>query len=65
MRMADLMAFVLQCVLAGHTGPVSYVDFNPAVSTAVLSCSFDGTCRIWNITDSSAAAVVCTVLNCL
>lgn len=36
-------------VLLGHTGPVSYVDFHRTVSTVLLSSSFDGTCRIWDV----------------
>mmetsp|Transcript_12107 Transcript_12107/g.34029 ORF Transcript_12107/g.34029 Transcript_12107/m.34029 type:complete len:1461 (-) Transcript_12107:344-4726(-) len=47
-----------QCVLQGHTSAVSYVDFSPTMPHALLSSSFDGTCRIWNVLDAAAPAAV-------
>ena len=40
-------------VLLGHEGPVTYVDFNKVIPHALLSSSYDGTCRIWDATNSS------------
>lgn len=45
-------------VLVGHQGPVTYVDFNRTVPNALLSSSFDGTCRIWDATNSAWPAMV-------
>lgn len=45
-------------VLVGHQGPVTYVDFNRSVPNALLSSSFDGTCRIWDATNSAWPAKV-------
>lgn len=48
-------------VLQGHTNVVSFVEFCPSVACALLSSSFDGTCRIWNAADASAPAIVLDV----
>ena len=40
-------------VLVGHEGPVTYVDFNRNIPNALLSSSFDGTCRIWDANNSA------------
>lgn len=40
-------------VLLGHQGPVTYVDFNKIIPNALVSSSYDGTCRIWDATNSS------------
>ncbi|GIM13074.1 hypothetical protein Vretimale_16295, partial [Volvox reticuliferus] len=45
-------------VLNGHTNVVSYLDFHPYITDALLSCSTDGTCRIWNARDPGIAALV-------
>ena len=45
-------------VLVGHQAPVTYVDFNKAIPNALLSSSFDGTCRIWDATNSAWAPKV-------
>ncbi len=45
-------------VLTGHQLVVSFVEFSPVIPHALLSCSFDGTCRIWNATDSSIPPIV-------
>ena len=45
-------------VLLGHTAPVAFVDFCPTLPEALLSCSFDGTCRLWNIRDPSQPPLV-------
>lgn len=45
-------------VLMGHQGPVTYVDFNKVIPSALLSSSYDGTCRIWDVTSSGQAAHV-------
>jgi len=45
-------------VLVGHQGPVTYVDFNRTIPNALLSSSFDGTCRIWDATNSAWPAKV-------
>ncbi|KAL3137809.1 hypothetical protein ABBQ38_005065 [Trebouxia sp. C0009 RCD-2024] len=45
-------------VLVGHQGPVTYVDFNRTVPNVLLSSSFDGTCRIWDATNSAWPAKV-------
>lgn len=45
-------------VLVGHQGPVTYVDFNRSVPNALLSSSFDGTCRIWDANNSAWPAKV-------
>lgn len=42
-------------VLLGHTAPVTFVDFCRAVPDALLSSSFDGTCRIWDARAGGAA----------
>lgn len=44
-------------LLKGHTGPVSYVDFSRALPDALVSSSFDGTCRIWNVRDPTGQAM--------
>lgn len=44
-------------LLKGHTGPVSYVDFSRALPDALVSSSFDGTCRIWNVRHPSGQAM--------
>eukprot|EP00884_Botryococcus_braunii_P018016 jgi/Botrbrau1/4899/Bobra.118_1s0013.1 len=44
-------------VLVGHTAPVSYVDFSRALPDVLLSTSFDGTCRIWNVQDTQGQAM--------
>ena len=45
-------------MLVGHQGPVTYVEFNRSVPNALLSSSFDGTCRIWDATNSAWPAKV-------
>ena len=45
-------------VLVGHQAPVTYVDFNKTIPNALLSSSFDGTCRIWDATNSAWAPKV-------
>ncbi|KAK9840988.1 hypothetical protein WJX81_004207 [Elliptochloris bilobata] len=42
-------------VLLGHTAPVTFVDFCRVVPDALLSSSFDGTCRIWDARAGGAA----------
>ena len=39
-------------MFAGHTAPVSAVKFSPSKNTLV-SCSWDGTVRIWNLFEGS------------
>ncbi len=48
-------------VLVGHTGPAAFVDFHPWLPDALLSASFDGTCRIWRARDAAAPPVVLRV----
>ncbi|GFR48989.1 hypothetical protein Agub_g11008, partial [Astrephomene gubernaculifera] len=45
-------------VLSGHTAAVSFLDFHPHLPEALLSCSIDSTCRIWNARDPGVAALV-------
>ncbi len=45
-------------VLTGHEAMVSFVEFCPVIPHALLSCAFDGTCRIWNATDAAAPPLV-------
>lgn len=45
-------------VLTGHTNVVSYLDFHPHLTEALLSCSTDGTCRVWNARDPGVVAIV-------
>lgn len=40
-------------VLEGHTSLVSSLNFSPVRDFELLSSSFDGTCRIWDIRDGS------------
>ncbi|GAB4817147.1 hypothetical protein N2152v2_004193 [Parachlorella kessleri] len=49
------------CVLVGHTAPVSFVDFSPTLPGTLLSSSFDGTCRIWHARDPTAPPLVLRV----
>ena len=44
-------------VLTGHQLVVSFVEFCPVIPHALLSCSFDGTCRIWNATDQTVPPI--------
>lgn len=48
----------LRALLEGHTGIVSFVDFCPTCPQALLSSSFDGTCRLWNAADASVQPIV-------
>lgn len=48
-------------VLVGHDGPTAFVDFHPTHPDALLSASFDGTCRIWRARDAAAPPLVLTV----
>lgn len=48
----------LKALLEGHTGIVSFVDFCPTCPKALLSSSFDGTCRVWNATDAAVQPLV-------
>lgn len=48
-------------VLVGHGGAAAFVDFHPTHPDALLSASFDGTCRIWRARDASAPPIVLTV----
>ena len=50
-----------KAVLVGHTNVVSFVEFCPARPDALLSSSFDGTCRIWHAADASVPAIVLEV----
>lgn len=50
-------------MLAGHTNVVSFVEFCPMLPRALLSSSFDGTCRIWNAADASVPAIVLEVMS--
>ena len=50
-----------RAVLVGHTNVVSFVEFCPAQPGALLSSSFDGTCRIWHAADASVPAIVLQV----
>lgn len=43
-------------VLLGHQGPVTYVDFNKVIPNALLSSSYDGTCRLWDATNPACPA---------
>ena len=45
-------------VLTGHEAMVSFVEFCPVIPHALLSCAFDGTCRIWNATDAAVPPLV-------
>lgn len=45
-------------LLSGHRAVVSFVEFCPVIPHALLSCSFDGTCRIWNATNAAVEPVV-------
>ncbi len=38
-------------VLLGHTAPVSFLDFHPSLPDALLSCSLDGSVRLWRARD--------------
>ena len=53
-------------VLAGHTGPVTAVEFTPD-STKLFSGSKDKTIRLWNVTDGQQAGLLETPheLTCL
>ena len=42
-------------VLLGHTGPVTFIEFCRTVHYALVSSSYDGTCRLWNATTSGPA----------
>lgn len=48
-------------VLVGHGGPAAFVDFHPTIPGALLSASFDGTCRIWRAADAAAPPIVLRV----
>ena len=48
-------------VLVGHAGPTAFVDFHPWLPDALLSASFDGTCRIWRARDAAAPPIVLRV----
>ena len=48
-------------VLVGHGGAASFVDFHPTLPDALLSSSFDGTCRIWRARDAAAPPIVLSV----
>lgn len=48
-------------VLVGHAGPAAFVDFHPTHPDALLSASFDGTCRIWRARDAGAPPIVLTI----
>ena len=45
-------------VLTGHRAVVSFVEFCPVIPHALLSCSFDGTCRIWDATSAAVEPIV-------
>lgn len=45
-------------LLTGHRAVVSFVEFCPVIPHALLSCSFDGTCRIWNARNAAAEPLV-------
>ncbi|GLC33664.1 hypothetical protein PLESTM_000098000 [Pleodorina starrii] len=45
-------------VLSGHTNVVSYLDFHPHLTEALLSCSTDGTARVWNARDPGVGPIV-------
>jgi hypothetical protein len=42
-------------VLLGHEAPVTFVDFCRPVPDALVSSSFDGTCRLWDARAGGAA----------
>ena len=44
-------------VLEGHTSLVSSLNFSPVRDFELLSSSFDGTCRIWDIRDGSFVSI--------
>lgn len=48
-------------VQIGHTAPVSYMDFNKRVPSALVSTSFDGTCRLWDTSCTQPAVHVLQV----
>ncbi|KAK9831147.1 hypothetical protein WJX74_004971 [Apatococcus lobatus] len=48
-------------VLVGHEGPVTFVDFSRVHPSALLSSSYDGTCRIWDATRPGLAPKVLPV----
>lgn len=48
-------------VLVGHGGPVTFVDFSRVHASALLSSSYDGTCRVWDATQPSQAPKVLPV----
>ena len=35
-------------VQLGHTAPVTFLDFNKRLPSALVSSSYDGTCRLWD-----------------
>lgn len=48
-------------VLVGHTGPAAFVDFHPWLPDALLTASFDGTCRIWRAREPASPPIVLRV----
>ena len=45
----ELVALADDAVLHGHTGRVMCLDFNPSDPSSLLSCSWDGTVRRWDL----------------
>jgi WD40 repeat protein len=45
-------------LLVGHEAIVTFLGFCPAVPHALLSSSYDGTCRIWNAVDAATPSLV-------
>ena len=41
--------------LSGHEGPISSISFSPSANPVLASCSWDKTCRTWDIFDSKSA----------
>jgi len=45
-------------VLKAHTSIVTAIDFSPVHPNVLLSSSYDGTCRVWNVRDAAMPPVV-------
>jgi WD40 repeat protein len=45
----ELVALEDDAMLQGHTAPVYGLEFNPEDPSQLLSCSSDGTVRVWNV----------------
>lgn len=40
-------------VLTGHGAPVTFIDFHPVLPSAIISCSYDGSCALWDTTSGT------------